>query len=165
MATLLKGKVLVGHALKNDLKVLLLSHPRHMIRDTATHRPFMRHHHGKFRPRKLKDLAKEHLGSGKSPARYNPATVENHTLTCPLRKIMQSRYSGGGAHARRGCQSGDVALPIEAEGLGRRAQNLPGDKPDGKLNCQAGGVAPFHGSCSHAHRPAVGSRTRWLRPV
>mmetsp|Transcript_64860 Transcript_64860/g.180264 ORF Transcript_64860/g.180264 Transcript_64860/m.180264 type:complete len:125 (+) Transcript_64860:547-921(+) len=72
VATLLKGKVLVGHALKNDLKVLLLSHPRHMIRDTATHRPFMRHHHGKFRPRKLKDLAKEHLGSDIQGGEHTP---------------------------------------------------------------------------------------------
>jgi RNA exonuclease 4 len=61
VAALIKGKVLVGHALKNDLKVLMLSHPRMMIRDTATYRPFMRYFHGKFKPRKLKDLAKEHL--------------------------------------------------------------------------------------------------------
>ena len=35
VAGLLKGKVLVGHALSNDLKVLLLSHPHTAIRDTA----------------------------------------------------------------------------------------------------------------------------------
>lgn len=61
VARLLKGKILVGHALVNDLKVLMLSHPRAMIRDTATYRPLMRYAHGKFRPRKLKDLVKEHL--------------------------------------------------------------------------------------------------------
>ena len=96
MATLLKGKVLVGHALKNDLKVLLLSHPRNMIRDTATHRPFMRHHHGKFRPRKLKDLAKEHLGSGKSRALYHPnQPSENHTLICPPCMTRTPDIQGG----------------------------------------------------------------------
>ena len=42
MAALLKDKILVGHALKNDLTVLLLSHPRKMTRDTATYRPYMR---------------------------------------------------------------------------------------------------------------------------
>jgi RNA exonuclease 4 len=31
---LLQGKVLVGHALKNDFQSLLLAHPRKMIRDT-----------------------------------------------------------------------------------------------------------------------------------
>lgn len=62
VAGLLKGRILVGHALKNDLKVLMLSHPRKQIRDTATYRPFMRYVHGKFKPKKLKDLAREHLG-------------------------------------------------------------------------------------------------------
>ena len=42
MANILKDKVLVGHALKNDLDVLMLSHPRTMIRDTARYRPYMR---------------------------------------------------------------------------------------------------------------------------
>ncbi len=42
VAVLLKGRVLVGHGLKNDLDVLMLSHPRHMIRDTACYRPLMR---------------------------------------------------------------------------------------------------------------------------
>ncbi|XP_047488805.1 RNA exonuclease 4-like [Penaeus chinensis] len=40
VADLLKGKVLVGHALKNDLKVLFLSHPRTRIRDTAKYKGF-----------------------------------------------------------------------------------------------------------------------------
>ncbi|XP_065191034.1 uncharacterized protein LOC135822238 [Sycon ciliatum] len=31
---LMKGRVLVGHAIKNDLKALYLSHPQRMIRDT-----------------------------------------------------------------------------------------------------------------------------------
>jgi RNA exonuclease 4 len=32
---LLSGRVVVGHSLNKDLKVLLLSHPRKDIRDTA----------------------------------------------------------------------------------------------------------------------------------
>lgn len=32
---LLSGRVLVGHGLKKDLSVLMLSHPRRSIRDTA----------------------------------------------------------------------------------------------------------------------------------
>ncbi|GJE91481.1 RNA exonuclease 4 like domain-containing protein [Phanerochaete sordida] len=53
VAKLLEGKVLVGHAVWNDLKALLLSHPRYLIRDTqvlaAKHkvvkspRPALRH--------------------------------------------------------------------------------------------------------------------------
>lgn len=63
VAKLLKGKLLVGHALHNDLKVLLLSHPTHMTRDTAKYAPLMRvNGAGKRRARKLRDLAKEHVG-------------------------------------------------------------------------------------------------------
>lgn len=42
VTSLLKDKVLVGHALKNDLDVLMLSHPKKMIRDTAAFKPYMR---------------------------------------------------------------------------------------------------------------------------
>ena len=35
VAALLKGRVLVGHAVYNDLKVLMLSHPKKHTRDTA----------------------------------------------------------------------------------------------------------------------------------
>lgn len=37
VAGLLEGRVLVGHAVHNDLKVLMLGHPRGMTRDTQYH--------------------------------------------------------------------------------------------------------------------------------
>jgi RNA exonuclease 4 len=60
---LLKGKILVGHALKNDLYALQLNHPWQQIRDTAKYEPFMkqRFEDGIYWPRKLKDLVYEHL--------------------------------------------------------------------------------------------------------
>lgn len=65
---LLRDRVLVGHALKNDLAVLALDHPRRDVRDTARYPPFMRREgnsdgdgSGRLRPRRLKDLAKERL--------------------------------------------------------------------------------------------------------
>ena len=42
VTALLKDKFLVGHALKNDLDVLMLGHPKKMIRDTACFKPYMR---------------------------------------------------------------------------------------------------------------------------
>lgn len=39
VATLIRDRILVGHAIHNDLKALLLDHPRAMIRDTATFQP------------------------------------------------------------------------------------------------------------------------------
>ena len=62
VAQLLKGKVLVGHALSNDLQALLITHPKNDIRDTAKYRPFQRLVGGtKWRPRKLRDLVQENL--------------------------------------------------------------------------------------------------------
>ncbi|XP_044120437.1 RNA exonuclease 4 [Neovison vison] len=40
VADLLKGRILVGHALRNDLKVLFLDHPKKKIRDTQKYKPF-----------------------------------------------------------------------------------------------------------------------------
>ncbi|XP_005408502.1 PREDICTED: RNA exonuclease 4 isoform X4 [Chinchilla lanigera] len=40
VAAMLKGRILVGHALHNDLKVLFLDHPRKKIRDTQKYKPF-----------------------------------------------------------------------------------------------------------------------------
>lgn len=38
VADLLEGRIIVGHALQNDLSVLLLSHPKHLIRDTSKYK-------------------------------------------------------------------------------------------------------------------------------
>lgn len=40
VAGFMKGRILVGHAVWNDLRVLKLVHPRSKIRDTSVHRPF-----------------------------------------------------------------------------------------------------------------------------
>ncbi len=53
-----KDRVIVGHAITNDLECLYLKHPKHLVRDTAKYKPYMR----SKRSRKLKDLCKEELG-------------------------------------------------------------------------------------------------------
>jgi len=40
VSELLKGRVLVGHALKHDMRVLFLDHPKRMLRDTSGYKPF-----------------------------------------------------------------------------------------------------------------------------
>lgn len=57
---ILQDRVLVGHAIRNDLDALLLSHPKRDIRDTARHAPY-RKLAGGSSPR-LKILASELLG-------------------------------------------------------------------------------------------------------
>ncbi|OWF51430.1 RNA exonuclease 4-like isoform X2 [Mizuhopecten yessoensis] len=46
-AEMIKGRILVGHAIKNDLKVLYLSHPRKLVRDTSKYKPFRAMFNGK----------------------------------------------------------------------------------------------------------------------
>lgn len=62
--TLIADKILVGHALKNDLRALGLTHPWTATRDTAKYQPFMqtRFDDNILWPRKLKELASEKLG-------------------------------------------------------------------------------------------------------
>jgi len=60
---LLQNKILVGHALKNDMAVLQSQHPWYLCRDTAKYEPFMKKDKitSLLRPRKLKDLAETKL--------------------------------------------------------------------------------------------------------
>lgn len=80
VSQLLYNRILVGHALQNDLEALQISHPWWLTRDSATYEPFM-----KFRfddkilwPRRLKDLANEKLSreiqkAGKPHSAYEDA--------------------------------------------------------------------------------------------
>ncbi|XP_794891.3 RNA exonuclease 4 [Strongylocentrotus purpuratus] len=60
IADIMKDRILVGHALKNDMKVLFLGQPRKLIRDTASY-PHFRELMKTKRP-SLKKLAKTVLG-------------------------------------------------------------------------------------------------------
>lgn len=59
VSEILKDKILIGHAIKNDLNVLFLSHPRKNIRDTSKFKKFRIYSKGKTPS--LKKLAKEIL--------------------------------------------------------------------------------------------------------
>ncbi|ORY81433.1 hypothetical protein BCR37DRAFT_380336 [Protomyces lactucae-debilis] len=56
---LLKGRILVGHALINDFKALQFTHPKHMVRDTSTFSRFKEYATG--RTPSLKKVAQEEL--------------------------------------------------------------------------------------------------------
>ncbi len=60
VAELLKGRVLVGHAIKHDLDVLILGHPKRDIRDTSRFSGFRKYSAGNTPS--LKKLAREVLG-------------------------------------------------------------------------------------------------------
>jgi RNA exonuclease 4 len=61
VAELMKDRILVGHAIQNDLKALMLSHPRAQIRDTQ----ILAHRHGQSRSARpaLRNLVHDMLGA------------------------------------------------------------------------------------------------------
>ena len=60
VSDMLKDRVLVGHSIKHDLKVLFLDHPKKMIRDTSLYKPFRAAFGGKTPS--LKNLTSRMLG-------------------------------------------------------------------------------------------------------
>lgn len=92
VASLLKGKVLVGHALHNDFQALLLQHPKEDIRDTAKYRPFQRVVGSKWRPRKLRDLVKENCGLDIQVVGESHDSVEDASATLSLFKLVREEW-------------------------------------------------------------------------
>jgi RNA exonuclease 4 len=60
VAAVMKDRVIVGHAIKNDLEAMMLGHPKRDIRDTSRFSGFRKYSAG--RTPSLKKLAKEILG-------------------------------------------------------------------------------------------------------
>ncbi|KAI5269895.1 hypothetical protein E4T47_06723 [Aureobasidium subglaciale] len=88
VAALLEGKILIGHALKNDLDVLLLSHPKRDIRDTARHATFRKMSMG--RAPALRKLAKEFLGMDIQGGEHS--SVEDARATMMLFKLEKEAF-------------------------------------------------------------------------
>lgn len=70
VADIIQDRILVGHALANDLKALMLTHPRHLLRDTARYRPLQR---APKKPHALRYLAKTILGVTIQDDEHDPA--------------------------------------------------------------------------------------------
>lgn len=122
VSSLIKGKVLVGHALHNDLKALLLTHPWTHTRDTATYQPFCRlGWDGAPRARKLSQLAAENLGLEIQGGNHDPA--EDARAALALYKLRRREWEHGlmarpVAKVRRG-----PVVPV--------ASLVPGGRPGG----------------------------------
>lgn len=105
VADLLKGKILVGHALENDLKALRLTHPADKIIDTA-HLPVFQKPNpvtGFPQPRRLKDLAKEVLGWTIQEGPHDPAEDARAAMALVLVQgnVRNIRENVTNPHTRR----------------------------------------------------------------
>lgn len=92
VAKIIKDKVLVGHALTNDFKALMLNHPKAKIRDTATYRPFQRYANGKWRPRKLRDLVKENIKGKEGFQSGEHDSVQDAQATMELFQVVRAQW-------------------------------------------------------------------------
>ena len=93
---LLHEKILVGHALKNDLRAMGITHSWMAIRDTAKYEPFM---HVRFAddqilwPRKLKELSYEHLHGRTIQRSGEPhSAMEDATAAMDLYKQVRTKW-------------------------------------------------------------------------
>jgi len=69
VAELIKDRIVVGHGLKNDFRVLMLNHPFALTRDTARYGPLQRR---KGRPFALRHLTKTLFGVQIQKGEHNP---------------------------------------------------------------------------------------------
>ena len=90
VAELLKGRILVGHALRNDLHALLLTHPGYDIRDTARWEPFRKL--VKSKTPGLKRLAREILGLDIQQGEHD--SVEDARIAMELYKRVRKEWEG-----------------------------------------------------------------------
>uniref|UniRef100_A0A1Q3G1Y5 RNA exonuclease 4 n=1 Tax=Culex tarsalis TaxID=7177 RepID=A0A1Q3G1Y5_CULTA len=86
---LLQGRILVGHALKNDLLVLNLRHPRNMTRDTSRYHPIARRIRSLGTP-SLKSLSKLILGEEIQIGTHD--SVQDATATMKIYLIFQEDW-------------------------------------------------------------------------
>lgn len=88
VADILKGRILIGHALKHDLSVLYLSHPRKYWRDTSRYKPFRQLSKGNTPS--LKKLAHELLGKEIQAGEHN--SVEDARAAMHLYMLYKDRW-------------------------------------------------------------------------
>eukprot|EP00126_Sphaerothecum_destruens_P015615 Sdes_comp9643_c0_seq2m1136 len=88
VSSLIKDRIVVGHALHNDFQALLLSHPKHLIRDTSHHKYYRKLNNGKTPS--LKKLAKSIFGLDIQHASH--CSVEDARVTLHLFKHRKSEW-------------------------------------------------------------------------
>jgi RNA exonuclease 4 len=97
VAKMLKGKILVGHGLKNDLDVLGFTHPWCDTRDTAKYEPFLKKAKKNVlstlpMPRKLKDLALTKLGREIQKVGESHCSIEDAIAALDLYKKASVKW-------------------------------------------------------------------------
>ncbi|XP_050528537.1 RNA exonuclease 4-like [Daktulosphaira vitifoliae] len=88
VSEILKGKLLVGHALVNDFRVLKISHPKRMIRDTSTYWEFKQLTDGRIPS--LKRLTSHFLGVNIQEGEHS--SVQDAKATLQLYMLVRENW-------------------------------------------------------------------------
>ncbi|KAN0060892.1 3'-5' exonuclease [Thecaphora frezii] len=111
VANLIKGKVLVGHAIHNDLKALMLSHPRALIRDTAAYTGLQEI--AKSKMPSLKNLAKLVLDIDIQIKGKPHSSVEDARATMAVYRTQKAKWDESLRILKRGTSSTDSGEAVE----------------------------------------------------
>jgi len=98
VSDILRNRILVGHAIQNDLKVLFLPHPRKNIRDTSRYKPFRKLFNG--RNPSLKNLSEQLLGVKVQTGEHN--SVQDAQAAMRLYTMHLKRWEGELKNQRKG---------------------------------------------------------------
>ncbi|KAI0827861.1 ribonuclease H-like domain-containing protein [Trametes gibbosa] len=112
VADLVKGRILVGHAVHNDLKALLLSHPRAFTRDTQ--QLFFKHKLVRGRRPALRNLVQQELGLTIQSGEHSSVTDARATMALFRlhRKVFEKDLrTPPPARARSASPSAIIAAP------------------------------------------------------
>lgn len=154
VAELLKGRILVGHAVENDMHALLLSHPRKDIRDTSRYPPLMKLRGDKLRPRALRHLAKEVLGLDIQEGAHSP--VDDARCALYLYQRHKREWEGAlkaAGGSLRGLKErtkvkmagGEAALAAATAAAAAVKKNGPAANADGKKTAAAAAATAVPG--------------------
>jgi len=89
---LIEDKIIIGHALKNDLRAIGISHPWHAVRDTIKYAPFLKECNGVMLPRRLKDLALDKLGKNIQVEGFAHCPIVDAQTALELYKLVSNKW-------------------------------------------------------------------------
>ena len=94
VASVIEGKILIGHALKNDFQALGLSHPWYDTRDTAKYSPLMKtcERSGCMKARRLKELVQEKLNKQIQCDGAEHCPYEDASAALSLYKLVRKKW-------------------------------------------------------------------------
>ncbi|KAF8058643.1 ribonuclease H-like domain-containing protein [Lyophyllum atratum] len=157
VADLLKDRILVGHAVFNDLKALLLTHPRPMTRDTQFYAG--KHKVVKSKYVALRNLVKQEVGVAIQSGEHSSVTDARATMA--IYRLHRKEWEKGSKPLTKKRKRGDETQDDEtgaadsAVGEVKAAPSIPGGGRKGVSS----------GLTTVVRHGASGEKTKWWKEL